>query len=399
MSAITDPWDARSPETITGPHRVTWRAELWDAYPPMWDIAYLGDLPVTAGEVTDDEGWTPSVQGSITVPTTALLDVAYGGSLPDARSGLVRVRIYAGYVHPGDRPADVDEHLYADLTVRSITEDVAEGTCTLALASDEALALDTCQWTGTTYSQATARARVAAILTDAQLAVAQVGGTATVDGVDAAAGTSWVITSGSDLIDAMSDRISPDLWLHVTREGTWRLDQRPVLSARTTLRLVTGPGGIVTALARGTDREQAGDQQSGGAWADAVILTWHGEAQTVVGRAAAVGPWTQGAPQLGPRRGRRTHVQEYQGEQSSATAATAAARLLDRIASRGRRSRFTCPPAWWVRPGQTVTIDTRDGRADRQLVTAVTVSLPDAVMTISTRDPESLTITSEGAVL
>lgn len=191
------------------------------------------------------------------------------------------------------------------------------------------------------------------------------------------------------------------MWLHVTKTGQWRLDLRPELSATSALRAVSGRGGIIIEHETITDREQRGDQWSGSDWGDALIVTWRGATQTVLGRAAAIGPWATygGSAQLGPRRGRKIITREYLGEQTTYAAASHAAALLRRIASRGRSVPITTPITWWLAVGDTITVDLRSGRQDRQIVSAITTRLPEGIQEITTRDPEDILITSEGVIL
>lgn len=93
--------------------------------------------------------------------------------------------------------------------------------------------------------------------------------------------------------------------------------------------------------------------------------------------------------------GRKAKVVSLPGTGSTSEAEAAAGAMLWRSMSRGRRMSLECAQAmYWLRPGQTVTVQLPTGPQERHLISTVEFDIPTGTMNIHTRLPENVVITT-----
>lgn len=337
-------------------------------------------------DLTYDEGWAPYAQASIEVKAPddqALLDAL------DPRRG-VRILISAGYVY-GDRVRDV--HLVADLGLRTRTVARPGDTMTLNAASDEALLQDA----GNVGNEALGREHPTLWdVTEAVRAMVPLAlGAPT--WIESSIAPAQVLTqplwwsSWWSMITAWVDEV--EAWFYHDGLGGWVLRPRPTRASQARHALRTGAGGTIT-------ESQADLSREGDDWANAVstLYRWSdaaGIAYSMIGNAwISDGPLAAYKPDGTPRPGLRRLVYEFSTPANQAAANAAARALLTRRASGGRRVSATAIAAYWLRPGDTVTVQLPTGSQERHLVSRVKFFMPSGSMTITTRLPDDSTITS-----
>lgn len=114
--------------------------------------------------------------------------------------------------------------------------------------------------------------------------------------------------------------------------------------------------------------------------------------QSVYGMASiASGPYSPA------QAGYRFVMETKEGRVDQGTANQAARVLLAQLLSRSRSLQFHAVPQWWLRPGDTVTVQVVGGQAVRQFVSELGFDIADRRMTIRTRLPDTTTAITEGA--
>lgn len=354
----------------------------------VWTVEAITDaegtfpLSVVSAVLTFDEAWSPHVQleADCVVPEDQdQLDAL------DPRAG-AQIRVTAGYVYPDGTQDDgepVTLHLHSRIVRRP------DNTLSIRAFSGE-MALQEDAYTGDTFPTLAGAAETLEDLITAVHPGATI--TSTIPALyrpdlltgleESKVGTSWW-----DLAADVQDRA--DVWVRDTGEGYWLITARPTVAGMSALALSVGTGGTITSSETELGREE---------WANAVLVrhTWTEDTGTetiehlVTGYAAVTG-----APLGVDVVGRKVLVVDRETPAPHDAVAAAAAALVSRTVSRGRRAQLEAHAAYWLRPGHTVTVQLPTGPQERHLVAAVAFSFPAGGMGVRTRVPENVTITGE----
>ena len=371
MSAVTAPWDTRAVAAVAGPLRYEWSAVA--LIPGAPDPVALDVDPDAGAYIAHDEGWAPYAQAQITVrvPDQDTLD------LLDPRTA-ARIGIDAGYVYPGGQR---DVHRLGELLISERVVNRPENTITLTLESDERLVMDNAPvfWDSDdteVWFSATARcstvvgtllnlalAYTPTIVFDPALSSEPLGADLTIE----EGGSFWnAITDIADRIDAQ---------VYHDGLGVWHVKPRPATAGRSAAQLRTGPGGTITASRTTLSREP---------WANAVVIQYEDGNAYAIAREGAFS--TAEVP--------RKVMTIQRDTLPRGGGARAAGALLKRTISRGRAITLTVVDALWVRPGHTVTVQLPTGPQERHLVVSTRRRLGTGLMEITTRLPDTVTITT-----
>lgn len=371
MSALTDPYvpdvALRLVEGVRPVHRVI-------AYRPTFGVELGHELALSTGTLTIDEDASPrfTLNASIGLGDQALLDFL------DPRTG-TRLEVWAGYEY-ADRTLDV--HRLVDLGLRQRVTRRPQNDVVLVAASDEALVQDYTPAAPLTFPATVTIASALSTLLrlghSRPVTVALSRGGAML-GAELVVQPAGVWSAVHDLVNR-----AQGVAYHDGLGMFWAVDQ-PEYAGAAAYSLRTGPAGTLT------DTEVALDLEQFANWV-LVQYQWRDAAgvEHVVRGWAEDQDGPHGTRTTGVRRGR---VVIYTDPGTTAQAQAAAAAILRRTLSRGRRIHVEgAVAAWWLRPEHTVTIQLPLGDQERALVTQVALDLPTGTMSIHTRQPETVTI-------
>lgn len=374
----TSPFAPEVEQLITGSHTQTFRAVA--VLPDEGDL----ELDVLDHSVDWAEFRTPRVQARLDVTLPDNQDVL--DQLDPRR--LVRVKLFAGYVLPSGA---LDEQQVANLGLRrrTVTRDGESGDArmSLDLASDEALILDAsgpnpsaADGTYTQPSLATAVLTVFTQLLDGTPAAGP-------GFVNEAPNTGTVtIASAPHPWDALSDVAEQyDQQIYDNGDRVFRIAAREPVVSESALTLVGGPNGTVLSSSTGADRDN---------WANWVTLTY--EWTDAAGASQSTGNYARvlpGSPFAPEQAGYKILTEVRDMPSTEAAAGKVAASILRRMLARARTYTIDAVPAWWLRPGHTVTVQLPLGDQERHLVAAVGFS--PGRMTIQTRLPDNASTIGE----
>lgn len=366
---MTTPYAPSVAALVTASHEQSFTAA---AYPATGAPIPLN---VDGGMVQWDESSSPRVTARLTLP--ADLNHADLARL-DPRTN-VRVKMSAGYRLPSGA---WDTHQIADLGLRKRTLKRPENVITLDLASDEALVIDAGEgWYRFGYFTYDVPSAATAIRWHIESAL---------DGTPAAgpsiidttpAGTPITIPVPRDYWDAivdLADSIDADVYDNGDR--IFRIAPRPK-AGPSAAQLATGPLGTITDSTATLDREP---------FANTVIVLHEWTDPTTLDQAIIPGiaslppghPWSANVT------GHKRRVIRRDTPTDSTRAAAAATTILRRSAERARSYTLTAPAMWWLRPGQTVTVQLPTGDQERHITARIEFDLTDRSMTIETRLPD-----------
>lgn len=338
------------------------------------------ELDVEAATVTLSEDWTPHIQAAITavVPDDpALLEAI------DPRLNC-RLRIDAGYVY---EDAGTDIQLLADVHLRTRTSSRPANEMTLDGVSDEGKALDRLRTASTGLPAFTGVNDAVlwfadyAVKPDAVNLWTDFGpndGAASVAGLEVDAGTTmW------NPIEDVASRAG--VWVHCTTDRKWRIRNRPERGDAIVHSLTVGKDGTLLASGATLDRNIFYNE----ALLEYVWRNADGTDQRIYGR-ARVTSGDYSATQAGTR----TFYQRYDRAISQSQADAAAGTKVRNLITRGRSLELTAHAAYWLRPGDTISVQLLTGTAEKHLVKSITFDLNRGLMTIQTRQPLDVTITT-----
>lgn len=345
------------------------------------------DLGAVEGSLIFDEGRAPyaTLRASAPIPdTTADLDAI------DPRTGS-QLELHAGYLFEGGPTMDRQAALRLDSRDAGRPSDRMQ---LVALGAEQTLM----DWNPLEQSRTIAHhhpagSAIAGIIWWALPATASV----TVDpDTDVLfltdADEPIVIDATSDVLEVILDIADrAGLWAYDQGAGNWRIRKRPAEVGQSSVILNVGENGTVIDTNAQLARNGSSPERS---WANVVVVIhrWtddDGQQRREVGWAAV----TSGAMSV-ENAGRKVVKYERSTPASSATASIAAESLLRRHATRGRRVSLRAIAAWWVRPGDTATVQLPQGPQQRLLVARVEFGLSDGTMRIDLRHPETFDITS-----
>lgn len=338
-------------------------------------------VPVVSASVALSEDWAPYQQVSLqcTVPD----DLAQLDAL-DGRTGC-RLITEAGYTLP-DRTEDV--HLLSDVMLTDRDVDRPADTMDLTGYSDELRAQDRLIRVGSSTLAGNGLEEIIAPLAntamdpgDASLVVDLPAPNYKASLVNGA-----IAEAGDNFWSLMEDLVtSAEARLYVDEYREWVLTV-PARNAGTPAHhLTVGEHGTII-----TSKATLG--RTG--WYNDVVLDYQwktaaGDDKRIIGRASVTGgTFAVGAV------GYRSSYQRRDTGTTQARANAAAASMVRNLVTRGRGITLTAISAYWLRPGDTITITLPTGDTEAHFVKSVTFNFPAGTMTITTRQPNNVTITT-----
>jgi hypothetical protein len=370
--ALTDPFlpdvDERIRQSVEHVYSAT-------AYPVTGDPI---PLDVEDLSITWDESWSPHIQANIVakVPEDQVtLDRL------DPRKNC-RVKIVLGYVYDGRVK---DYYVVADLHLRTREVLRPDNQLRLSASSDEARAQDAKRRSSdalppkTGINEIVAYAAGKAVYPDAAEIVSDFA-----PGYGVNSFTELELEVGKTFDSLITDAAGrAGVWVYSDGSRRWRITKRAEVAGVSAHKLFTGPDGTIYDSDTALQRED---------FYNSVCLTYKwedgaGNDQILYGE-AYVSSGTYSTSTIGWN----TYVEEREGPVTQAQATAAAQTVLKYKVTRGHGIRITSAAAYWVRPGMTVTIQLPQGDQERQLVRAVTFNPPSGTMSITTRQPESVSI-------
>ncbi len=373
---MTAPYSAAVAELLPGPLRHEVAVSLAPIGKPSIPLDVLAEGG--AVEVTFSEDWAPYAQArvSLPVPAVEVLDQL------DPRIN-VRLLISAGYTLP-DNTREVFE--LANLGLRTRPVNRPGNTVELSAASDEARAQDyrAMYWAGMErggINEAVRWLAGYAVFPETPVLLSSFGA-----GHGRSELTEIEVQLGDDYWSLMDDAASrTNTRVYCDEQRRWRVVPRATTAATPVHHLTVGEDGTIVTANAALDREE---------WFNAVCLRyrWNDAANTehmVYGRAQATsGPYATGTV------GHRVYFEEIPRPVSLAAANNAAAAKLRNLVTRGRSLTVTAAAAYWLRPGDTVAVTLPTGPTSNHLVQSVSFRPLEGLMSVTTRQPENITITT-----
>lgn len=372
--ALTDPYAPDAATRLLDPlvrtvHAVT-------AYRPALGVELGHRLDLTTATLTIDEDRAPRFifDGAIGLPDQALLDFL------DPRTG-TRLLVEVGYEYSG---RTLDVHAVADLGLRERVVRRPQADVTLRAGSEELRVMDHTLTAPVTYpATATIRTVLEAILTAYDplapvLITARRAATALGEVLVVEPGREWAT------VQDLTDRI--DAVVYHDGLTSFIVEDQVLLVGAAAARIETGQAGTLTGTEVALDREE---------FANLVLVEYRwtdaAGAEQVRRGYAQVSDGPYGTTAIG--RVGRVVVRERAGTPTAA--AVEAASMLPRTISRGRRVHVEAARAlYWLRPAHTVVMRFPLGADERALVTQLVFDLPAGTMSVHTRQPESITVTT-----
>lgn len=373
---MTAPYTPDVADLITGPLR----------HEVSVSVAPRGKAPIaldvldgnSAVEVTFSEDWAPYVQARVSVPVP---DVETLDQL-DPRLNC-RVLINVGYTYPDNR-REMFELANLGLRTRPVTR--PDSVVNLAAASDEARAQDyrAMYWAGMERGGITEAVRWLAgyaIHPESPVVKSAYGA-----GTGRAALAEIDVQIGDDywsLMDDAAQRTGTRVYNDEKRQ--WCVEPRTVNAGTPVHHLTVGEAGTIVRADASLDREE---------WYNAVCLRyrWNDAANVehvIYGRAQVTsGDYATSAV------GHKVYFEEIGRPVSLAAANAAAAAMVRNLVTRGRSLTLEAAAAYWIRPTDTVRVTLPTGPTANHLVQSVTFRPLDGLMTVTTRQPENVTIST-----
>lgn len=373
---MTAPYSAEVAELLAGPLR----HEVNVSVAPRGKAAIPLDVLAESGavEVTFSEDWAPYAQARVSVPVP---DVDTLDQL-DPRLNC-RLLINVGYTLPDNR-REVFELANLGLRTRPVTR--PGSTVDLSAASDEARAQDyrAMHWAGMErggINEAVKWLAAYAIHPEAPVLKSSYGA-----GAGKTALAEIEVQIGDDywsLMDDAAQRTGTRVYCDEKRQ--WRVVPRTTTTGTVAHTLTVGEDGTIVSANAALDREE---------WYNAVCLRyrWNDAANNehiVYGKAqVSSGAYATGSV------GHKVYFEEIPRPVSAATANAAAAAMVRNLVTRGRSLTLTAAAAYWLRPGDTVSVTLPTGPTSLHLVQSVTFRPLEGLMSVTTRQPENVTITT-----
>lgn len=359
-------------------------AELWLNGSP---------LDIESGSLTFDEGWAPFVRLEATcrVPETqAELD-----ALDPRLNPILEIR--AGYIVNGAREVETVARLRLDSRSTRRPDD------TIAItAVSEEMRLQ--EWAAVGEAPRTYGTSARAGDTIVSLirwafpgAFVEVG--AGTDGTFLEPGGDPLTVSATDdvmsIVSDVADRAG-DLWVYHDGVGAWHVEQRPQQLGQSAAVLAVGANGTVIDASSRLSRDD---------WANVVVVVHEWDSVSVSGsgnsrvetvtrrRVEGYAMVTSGPFAVGTV-GRRVLQVTRSSAGSVGTAQESAAAILRRAVTRGNSVDLLALAHWWLRPGDTVSVQLPVGEPAQQLVSRVSFGLTDGRMSVTTRQPLDVSITT-----
>ncbi len=373
---MTAPYSAAVAELLPG----SLRHEVSVSVAPRGQAAIPLDVMADSGavQVTFSEDWAPYVQADVSVPVP---DVATLDAL-DPRLNC-RLLINVGYTLP-DNTREVFELANLGLRTRPVSRPAS--TVRLAAASDEARAQDyrAMFWAGMErggINEAVKWLAGYAVFPETPSVQSAYGA-----GYGKASLAEIEVNIGDDYWSLMDDAAArTGTRVYCDEKRVWQVAPRLTAAGTVQHHLTVGENGTIINADAALDREE---------WFNAVCLRyrWNDAANNehiVYGLAqVTTGPYATGSV------GHKVYFEEIPRAVSPAAANSAAAAKVRNLVTRGRSLSITAAAAYWLRPGMTVAVTLPTGPTSNHLVQAVTFRPLEGLMTVTTRQPENVTITT-----
>lgn len=372
MSALSAPFDESWSGLLGGALTITSRVTATG----------VGELEVVSGTVTYDEDRTPHVEASIQCRVPDEQDAL---DALDPRAGC-RLVVTVGYRVPGNS----EEHVLCNLILTSRDVERPGSVMNLTAVSDEQYVLDTqpinASRTFTDSSDGGAAIRTLLLWDAAAWGPTPPSVDVRASGGFVPSGDNLVIDREDNLwnsIQDIADRIGA--WVYhdgLGPDGAFHVVPQPVKAGPATAMLRVGPGGTITDSQAQLGRERFGNTVL-------VKYSWNdGEQRSAFGYAEVTsGPHAVAAV------GRKVLTVEYPRKGTAAQARAAAASMVTRAVTRGRELSIDFEHApFWLRPGQTITVQLPTGPQERHLVARMTFDIPSGRGHVRTRQPENVSI-------
>lgn len=337
-------------------------------------------LPAEGVSVKFSEDWAPHVQASFDV--AAALTQAQLSSIDPRRNA--RIKIDAGYrLDNGTN----DVHLLADLGVRTRGVQRPSNKLTLTASSDEQRAMDRLRVSSAAFPTFAGINEAVQWLADyavypetAVLDSEFPAGTnpGSVAGLESSTGS----THWSPIEDAAA---RAGKWIYCTGSRKWRISARPSNGGTVAHALEVGLYGTV---------EQSDSKLERTDWANHSIVEYHwkdsaGTDQRIVAQARV----TSGLFSVDAV-GYKSDHKVYERAATQAQADAVATARVQNLVSRGRGISLSAIAAYWLRPGQTITVKLPLGEPEEHIVRSVDFTLEDGLMNVETRQPLDVTVTT-----
>ena len=405
------PWSGECETAIRGATEHVWSVRLFLEQFEV-DTEITGLLPISA-EVTYDAGWSPYVQGSMTIvrPGKALLK-----SLDPRKR--IRVELSAGYVLPGgvrvvhrmcvaylssrdvSYPADTvtlgfqgKEYLY-QAWAAGTAEDSPAGPVWAMLPDPNPSGLY--GWTSTQRADDAIRLCIQVMTTGTSAFRDQTFGalmtkTGWVDATDR-----WVGQAGDQpLLMAMEIAGRIGGWFYADPDGVWQLRALDEIDVTTLGRHQVRPGADGTLVTGQDELTREG-------WANYVQVTYRWQTRTpATGTGTVTEHVATGYADVveGDYADYVSNRSSYLSERTTpgtvAQAKAAARYLLTRMLDRGTDIQVESVAAYWLRVGASIDLDLPDQDQQELVVQAVTFHLDTGLMNLRTRLPDL----GQGAVI
>ena len=385
------PWSGQCETAIRTALQHVWSVRLFLEQYDL-DTEITGLAPISA-EVTYDAGWSPYVQGSMTIvrPSQALLI-----SLDPRKR--IRVELFAGYVLPGG-VKDVHRMCLAYLSSKQVN--YPADTVSLGFQGKEYLyqqwAAGTVQespagatgWTSSKPADAAVRESIQVMTTGTGLARDRRYGELMTDTGWVDADDLWVGQAGDEPLNmAMEIAARIDGWFYADADGVWQLRRIDEVGLSDTGYHRIRPGADGTLVTSQDEVTREG-------WANYVQVTYRWVTRTpatgtgtvtehvATGHASVVG-----GAYPDDLSNRVTYLSERTSPGTVAQAQAAAKSLLRRMLDRGTDVQIEAVAAYWLRVGHNIDLDLPDQDQRALVVQAVTFQLDTGLMNIRARVPE-----------
>lgn len=372
----TLPFDSSVATLVKGPHGQSFRAV---AVTSGGNIA----LDVTGGSLDWDETRAPRVAGTL---TCAVPDAQATIDLLDPRA-FVRVQCFVGYrLDDGS----LNEQMVADLMLRERRVSRPDNEMTLTLRSDECLVIERGEgwyrFGQSTFTATGAGPQIKQWILDA-LAYGPAASATVIDALPATGPIPGVTVARDywDSMQEMAQAYGADIYDNGDR--IFRITQRKFVAAESNASLTVGVNGTILASEASASRDD---------WANdvTIIYSWTNEATGVENRLVGRSFVTAG-PYLPATAGYHVSVEERSTPTTQLLATAAARTRLTRLLSRARSFSVSAVAMWWLRPGDTVTVQLPTGSQERHIVSSVSFDIESARMTVATRLPDNASTIGE----
>jgi len=265
-------------------------------------------------------------------------------------------------------------HTIANLALRSRTVTRPDNRMALTAHSDESLVIDSAAQIGGTINEINTINAIAYVIHQ-PLPGAAINYTGAPAG--SAVNQTQVDTDKWDTIADLADRIDCKVYDDGLRQ--WWIQPTATLGTPA-LSVAPGVGGTLIESDADLNRDD---------FANWVILRYLWTDAANVRQRVVASQKVQTGTYAATTGNTKMYLEERDTPTTQAQADAAAAALVKRMVSRGRALRIVTPSAYWVRPGDTLTVQLPTGDPETHLVASVQFDLKTGLMDITTRLPDN----------